>query len=671
MKKFITLLVPFTSVIAVGSFLLIGGTVFAERSETVTQPSSFLGSYLAGRYASSKHDTLEAARYMRRALDYEPANRHILEQTFLLELMAGHWEEATNLANKLIALDPAHPFARLFRGVDEFKAKRFGRSEAQFEAGNEGPLGDMIGRIAKAWTLSDQGKYDDAMQLLRQKSNTDWVRDYQQYHRALIADVNGKVADADREFARLYRKYHQMVRLVGSYAQFLAKNKNRQIALKTLTRHFSKARFKHPDLEKLEAEILTGAPIRSHVTNSSEGLAEIFFSLGDRRAENGGIDDGLIFLQIARYLRDDFSAADYALGSLLYRAKKYDRAMVFLGNIKPTAPLWLDSQILRAQSLSAKGNTKAAITLLEAIYDEVSSKGQSDEEGANDESAKKSEEPQYYTVKEGDTLWTVAQAAYGDGTRYKELFMLNPELGDDASKIFPGQKLLITKSIAQLKGSASPEVLIEERLKTRRDIDLFNALGKLYLDEKNYEAASKNYSKAIKAIGKPRPSDWFYFYGRGISYERMKEWPKAEKDFKQALKLNPNKPDVLNYLGYSWVDQNLNLNEAMKLIRRAVKLKPNSGYYVDSLGWAHYRLGQYKEAVTFLEKAVSLQPDDPVINDHLGDAYWRVGRKLEAKYQWKHVKGLEPEKELLEQLDHKMQFGLSDRQQAKAVIEKK
>ncbi len=643
--------------------------VFAERPGVAQEPSSFLGSYLAGRYASSKHDTEAAARYMRRALDYEPANRHILEQAFLLELMAGDWDRATDFSNKLITLDPAHPFARLYRGVDEFKAKRYENSQAHFAAGNEGPLGALIGRIAQAWIYSDAGQYKKAMQLLREKSDTDWVRDYQQYHRALIADVNNKTADAQRAYSRLYRKYHQMVRLVSSYAQFLAKSGKRTEARKILAAHFSKARFKHPDLEALDFAIRTGKPFVANVTNSNEGLSEIFFSLGDRRAENGGVDDGLIFLQMARFLRPAFSAADYALGSLLYRAQKYDRAIAFLGGVKKGEALWLDSQILRAQSLSSKGNTLTAIDILESLADR-------DNDGAGDEQAKKAaakteaDEPQYYEVKSGDTLWTVAEAAFGEGARYKELFSLNPELENDAAKIIPGQKLLIAKSAAQLESARDGAVIADVGAVARDDIDLYNALGKLYLDEKKYSEAVLNYSKAIDTLGKPRASDWFYFYGRGISYERMKDWPKAESDFKQALKLSPNRPDVLNYLGYSWVDQNLNLTEAMKLIRRAVKLKPNSGYYVDSLGWAHYRLGQYKDAVTFLEKAVALQPDDPVINDHLGDAYWRVGRQLEAKYQWKHVQSLSPEKELVEQLKSKLVYGLSEKQQAKMYLNK-
>ena len=119
------------------------------------------------------------------------------------------------------------------------------------------------------------------------------------------------------------------------------------------------------------------------------------------------------------------------------------------------------------------------------------------------------------------------------------------------------------------------------------------------------------------------------------------------------------------------VDQNLNLTNAMKLIRKAVKLKPNSGYYVDSLGWAHYRLGEYKQAVTILEKAVMLRPDDPVINDHLGDVYWRVGRKNEARFQWKQVLSLEPDEDLKKQIDKKMIDGLPEKRQAKASIKEK
>ncbi len=145
---------------------------------------------------------------------------------------------------------------------------------------------------------------------------------------------------------------------------------------------------------------------------------------------------------------------------------------------------------------------------------------------------------------------------------------------------------------------------------------------------------------------------------RGIAYERLKEWPKAEPNFRKALELFPDQPQVMNYLGYSWVDMNTNLKEALAMIQKAVDLRPSDGYIVDSLGWAYYRLGRYDDAVRELERAVSLKPEDPVLNDHLGDAYWRVGRKLEATYQWRQARDLKPDPDVLAILQQKLINGL-------------
>jgi tetratricopeptide (TPR) repeat protein len=127
-----------------------------------------------------------------------------------------------------------------------------------------------------------------------------------------------------------------------------------------------------------------------------------------------------------------------------------------------------------------------------------------------------------------------------------------------------------------------------------------------------------------------------------------------------ALQLYPEHPLVLNYLGYSWVDQGVNLDEGMRMIKRAVEQRPDDGYIVDSLGWAYYRLGNFEEAVKHLEQAVELKPEDPTINDHLGDAYWRVGRKLEARFQWAHARDLKPEPEELDKIEAKLKVGLAD-----------
>ena len=159
------------------------------------------------------------------------------------------------------------------------------------------------------------------------------------------------------------------------------------------------------------------------------------------------------------------------------------------------------------------------------------------------------------------------------------------------------------------------------------DVETLSALAELQRSAKKYVEAAATYDQAIAAVAIPQRENWTLFYFRGICYERSNQWPKAEADFKKALELNPDQPMVLNYLGYSWVDKGLNLEEAFKMLRRAVELQPNDGYIVDSLGWAHFKLGQYQEAAQTLEKAIDLKPADPVLNDHLGDAYWRTNRR--------------------------------------------
>jgi Flp pilus assembly protein TadD len=194
-----------------------------------------------------------------------------------------------------------------------------------------------------------------------------------------------------------------------------------------------------------------------------------------------------------------------------------------------------------------------------------------------------------------------------------------------------------------------------------------DALGNILRSHERYAEAREYYTRAIKLIDKPSKDNWTLFYARGVCSERLKEWPAAEADLKKALELSPNESPVLNYLGYTWVDQNQNLKTAMDYIRKAVKLKPDDGYYVDSLGWAYYRLGNLESAVEQLERAVELKPDDPVINDHLGDAYWRVGRKLEAEYQWQQSLTLKPDNDLVATIDKKLKDGLPDSPETKAA----
>ena len=203
------------------------------------------------------------------------------------------------------------------------------------------------------------------------------------------------------------------------------------------------------------------------------------------------------------------------------------------------------------------------------------------------------------------------------------------------------------------------------------DIRPLDALGGIMRAQKRHAEAVDYYSRAINLVVKPEKRHWTFYYSRGTSYERLKKWPQAEVDLQKALQLYPDQPLVLNYLGYSWIDQNRNLKEGMKLIEKAVSLKPDDGYIVDSLGWAHYRLGNFKEAVKHLERAVELRPEDPVLNDHLGDALWKVGREREARFQWNQSLSLKPEPDDAEKTKKKLVNGLNPvKQEAKAPAKK-
>ncbi len=199
------------------------------------------------------------------------------------------------------------------------------------------------------------------------------------------------------------------------------------------------------------------------------------------------------------------------------------------------------------------------------------------------------------------------------------------------------------------------EAMADERPKRT---EALIALGDLHRAGENYQQAVEAYDRAFERIENEAERNWGLFYARGIALERSKQWGRAEADFLHALELQPNQPYVLNYLGYSWVEQGINLDRAKKMLEMATNLRRDDGYIIDSLGWAMYRTGEYSAAVRHLERAVELRPHDPTINDHLGDAYWRVGRTHEARFQWRRALSLDPTPEDAPEIEGKIERGL-------------
>ena len=193
--------------------------------------------------------------------------------------------------------------------------------------------------------------------------------------------------------------------------------------------------------------------------------------------------------------------------------------------------------------------------------------------------------------------------------------------------------------------------------KDPKNIDALVDLGGLYRVGKDLKKAVDVYSQVLALQGEDK-TQWRIYYYRGMSYDQLKDHEKSEADFRKALSLSKDEPSVLNYLGYSMIDRGVKLDEAIAMVKKAVDLKPNDGYIVDSLGWAYYTIGDFDQAVNYLERAVDLNAADPTIAQHLGDAYWRVGRKLEAQFQWQHAKDNHPEPEDAAQIDARLKDGL-------------
>lgn len=234
----------------------------------------------------------------------------------------------------------------------------------------------------------------------------------------------------------------------------------------------------------------------------------------------------------------------------------------------------------------------------------------------------------YALIPEGNPARVAAQIGRADAIQ---------QAGD------PDQAVAILSALA----SANPQ-----------DRDLAHALADVLRRQGKFADAVAQYDKAIALVPAPQQSDWTLFYARAISLSEIGRWPEAEADFKRALALNPGQPQVLNYLGYSYVDRGENLDEALKMIQQAVLAAPDQGYIVDSLAWAYYRLGRYKDAVVPMERASLLMPIDPVVTDHLGDVYWQVGRKMEARFQWRRALSFDPAEKDAQRIRRKLEVGL-------------
>lgn len=542
-----------------------------DEGQTEVRPS--FGGYLAGRVARGQHDTEAAAIFFKRALSRDPSNETLLEQSLLMDLTEGQIAESLDLAKRLLAVHPTHRIAGLVLGVDAAKRSDFADAGEKFKLSAVSLIGEVTSTLAGAWSRYALGDVDGALTQLDGLKQADWAQYYLRYHKALISDLAGRHQEAGRLFERAFRSEQRLVRLTLAYAQHAAARGDRKLARSIIADHMRRTTGNvHPYITALSEKLNGSDKIPLLVSNPNEGLAEVFFGLGEALSSEGGIGFGTVYLQLALHLEPSSPFALAALASVYETTKRYGNAIQTYERIPEGTPIQDSVRVRKALLLNQLDRLEESRALLERMADE-------------------------------DT----------------------------------------------------------------EDIRALDALGNIMRSRKRYDEAITYYDRVIERIGTPQKQHWTLFFARGTSYERSKNWPKAEADLQRALKLSPEQPSVLNYLGYSWVDQNKNLKLGMEHIRKAVRLRPDDGHIVDSLGWAHYRLGNYKEAVRYLERAVELMPQDPILNDHLGDAYWRVGRRREARFQWNQALTLNPEPEDLDKIKSKLAEGLPVRAQARTA----
>lgn len=409
-----------------------------------------------------------------------------------------------------------------------------------------------------------------------------------------------------------------------------------------------------------------------------------------RALEEDGLPAATGFLEqgLSGDLRYD-SPSLYMLGLLQLAGRADDEALETFEKVWTSGARLAIGVEAHAELLASKGETVRALEIIETFREEVGTNAALASLARRIKAGEKVK-PRRLTTREGAALALYVPAAalmYQTNDDLSSVYFVlalaldpdlhvarslwaqalenggRPEDAIEALRQVPASSPYYPNAQGQLAGLLNAQGKSEEALRVAAealagtpDRGLQLQLADLYISLERYSEGEAVLSDVIASDG--AREDWRVIFARGAARERQGNWPGAEADLQRALELRPESATVLNYLGYSWIDRGENLEEGFNLIRRAVILEPLSGHIIDSLGWAHYKLGQYDEAVDYLERAVELLPGDPILNDHLGDAYWRAGRKLEAGFQWERALTLDPEEEDRERINAKLRSEL-------------
>jgi len=499
------------------------------------------GAYLAARSAAANGDFEAAAENYAAALARDPSNPEILENAAISMLALGDVERSAVIAEQLGAIGQRSQIGHMALAARAAKTGDFDTLLARISG--DGGIGPLVDGLVRSWSLVGTGDMTAALDSFDAVGEERGLQGFALYHKALALSLVGDLEGADEIFDMPEAgALRQTRRGAIAHLEVLSQLGRGDDAIAMLDRSFGSDL--DPRLRGMRDALAAGEQVSpTIVTSATDGIAEVFYTIGSALRNDASEDYTLLYSRVAEYLRADHIDAILLSASLLEQMERFELATKAYAKVSPDDPAYHAAELGRAEALRRAGKPDAAIEVLQAL-----------------------------TKTHGDL--PIVHSSLADALRSQE----------------------------------------------------------------NYAGAVDAYDAALALYdGEDARGQWFIYYARGISYERLSEWPKAEADFRKALELNPDQPQVLNYLGYSLVEKKIKLDEALDMIERAAAAQPESGYIIDSLGWVLFRLGRYEEAVGHMERAAELMAIDPIVNDHLGDVYWAVGRTLEARFQWRRA----------------------------------
>lgn len=541
------------------TLLALWAQPLALRAESIDS-----GAYLAARIAGADNDFREAAHWFTRALLASPKDTSLMEGAITAQIGAGNMDAAIAVAERLKASGVRSPTAEVALIADEAKRGDYAALQENPKDGRTGAM--LLDGLVKAWAELGTGRMSEALDAFDKMGETAGLKGFALFHKALALASAGDFEGAEEIMSgEAASAIGALRRGTVAHAQILSQLERNPEAVALLDTSFpGDTDLAIRDLRKrLDAGETVPFDI---VRNVTDGLSEVFFTLG--LALNGEASDAftLQYARVAIYLRPDHAEAILLAGAMLENLKQYDLATEAYAMVPQSDGGFFAAEIGRARTLQGAGKLDAAIEVLN---------GQ---------------------------------------------IRRNPD-----------------------------------------QLSVYLALADMLRGAERWVDAAAAYDKTVALIPQPAtPGYWPVYYSRAITLERQKLWDRAEADFRKALELAPDQPQVLNYLGYSYLERGENYDEALSMIERAVAQRPDSGYIIDSLAWGYFLAGRYADAVEPMERASLLEPVDPTVTDHLGDVYWAVGRKLEANFQWRRALSFNPTEELATRIRRKLEIGLDE-----------